>query len=190
MVQPTKPFPEPPPLAKHRPKYVLECAEVLTDQAKANLRKSLDGLFALGEVIVLDKGVKIRPIDGKTQDELKALGHRSGAYERGWLMADEAPASNGDPLVPPSAPRNKTTMGGRVPQCTTIVAGARCPNVALVDAMDWPRKYCLNHAAHWADALPTAAQRRAFWPTQTWKLALATAAVWVAAIVTEIGPWN
>lgn len=159
--------PDPPPPSKQRPKYVLEYAEVLSDQAKQNVLKNLDGLFAPGEVIVLEKGVKLLPIDGKPQDELKTLDiidvTHCGSTGREYIHA---------------------TTGERMHKCSDgkwQTETEKRAEDAVIRAIRQPPQQIRGDEPLPAD--PWA-------PRHAWKLALATAAVWVAAIVTEVGPWN
>lgn len=155
---------------KRRPKYVLELASAMSDQALANLRKSLDGVFAPGEVIVLEQGLKLRPIDGKPQDELKTL-HVADIIDvthKGAANREYIHAVTGERMYKRSDGKWQTEKEKRAEDA--VLRAIRQPPQQIRGDEPLP-------ADPWA-------------PRHAWKLALATAAVWVAAIVTGVSLWN
>lgn len=119
------------------------------------------------------------PVDRRP--ELKALQadrwhHYVDAMERGRLTADDVRAMEG---LPPLLPKTPIEI---------------CPNADIVDVTHMgstKREYVRAVTGErvyqtWDYGWLTGAELSALWPDGLYKLALATAAVWVAAVVTGV----
>jgi hypothetical protein len=155
-------------LEKPRPKYVLEYPGVLSDQARDNLRDSLADLFGQGKVVLIEEGAKLRPIDGGELPDADIVDVTH--------MSDTKPKILGTGrryIYRRTGERMYQRFGGR----WMTEKEKQAEDELLADiAADEPDIL-------WNDDVPPGPP----WvPRHAWKLALATAAVWVAVIVTGV----
>jgi hypothetical protein len=137
-----------------RPKYVLEYDGALSDDVKRDLERNLEGRFRPGEVIALERGMKLRPIDG---GELPTA---EGVHDGLRRLGDLGFEVNG---------RDSLTWSS---------TGYEYRNAPLQPRTLPPERQVMVDSAAFIEGVMQG--------TQAWKLALATAAVWVVAVATGV----